>query len=47
MSDRDLPSHTGRPIPGDCHLPTFMVGCQAQPRVGTHTLNNLKTKILT
>ena len=20
MSDRDLPSHTGRPIPGDCHL---------------------------
>ena len=20
MSDRDLPSHTGRPSPGDCHL---------------------------
>ena len=20
MNDRDLPSHTGRPIPGDCHL---------------------------
>ena len=28
MNDRDLPSHTGT-------SPTFMAGCQAQPRVRT------------
>ena len=33
MNDRDLPSHLSQEI---ATSPTFMVGCQAQPRVGTH-----------